>query len=260
MDGPFWTNKVCGLNKMTTNGVSRAAEITGALRDDILRGQYRPGERLPSERDLASRFCANRGAVREALKKLEQLGLADIKPGGVRVVPVEDATLEVLGHLLDLNDFPNVALVNQLFEVLSALIAMSARTAIEKANAAEIKRAREILGQIVDAKDDATKRQAGWHELWTYFNQINQNLVLRLIGNGLRTQFMGRLQGLGVQVILDQETNSKLLTQLDQAIADRDAGVVADVTIAHFNFIREGLIASLSRMPPETTSFRSVSS
>ncbi len=245
---------------MTTNGVSRAAEITDALRDDILRGQYRPGERLPSERDLAGRFCANRGAVREALKKLEQLGLADIRPGGVRVVPVEDSTLEVLGHLLDLDDFPNVTLVNQLFEVLSALIAMSARTAIEKATEAEIERAREIVSQIVAAKDDATERQAGWHELGDYFNQINKNLVLRLILNGLRTQFMGRLQRLGVRVALDQETNRKLLSKLDQAIADRDAHVVAEATIAHFNFIREGLIASLSRVPPETNSIRSVSS
>ena len=245
---------------MTTNGVSRAAEITDALRDDILRGQYRPGERLPSERDLAGRFCANRGAVREALKKLEQLGLADIRPGGVRVVPVEDSTLEVLGHLLDLDDFPNVTLVNQLFEVLSALIAMSARTAIEKASEAEIEKAREIVSQIVAAKDDATERQAGWHKLGDCFNQINQNLVLRLILNGLRTQFMGRLQRLGVRVALDQETNRKLLTKLDQAIADRDAHVVAEATIAHFNFIREGLIAGLSRVPPETNSFRSVSS
>jgi GntR family transcriptional repressor for pyruvate dehydrogenase complex len=46
---------------------SRADEIARALRDEILRGGYRPGERLPSERDLAARMGANRSSVREAL-------------------------------------------------------------------------------------------------------------------------------------------------------------------------------------------------
>ena len=48
-------------------------QIAGSLIQDILSGQYRVSERLPSERDLATRFDANRGAVREAMKKLEQM-------------------------------------------------------------------------------------------------------------------------------------------------------------------------------------------
>ena len=46
---------------------SRAEEISAILRDEILCGQYRAGERLPSERDLAARFATIRGAVRESL-------------------------------------------------------------------------------------------------------------------------------------------------------------------------------------------------
>ena len=40
----------------------RHEEIADSLTRDILLGRYRCGERLPSERDLASRFDANRGA------------------------------------------------------------------------------------------------------------------------------------------------------------------------------------------------------
>jgi GntR family transcriptional repressor for pyruvate dehydrogenase complex len=86
------------------NTTSKADEIVAVLRTEILTGQYRAGERLPSERDLAARFCANRGAIREAIKKLEQLGIAAVMPGGIRIVPVEEATLEVLGHLIDLDE------------------------------------------------------------------------------------------------------------------------------------------------------------
>ena len=60
-------------------------QIAGSLIQDILSGRYRVSERLPSERDLATRFDANRGAVREAMKKLEQIGLAQVQPGGARV-------------------------------------------------------------------------------------------------------------------------------------------------------------------------------
>ena len=60
-------------------------EIADILRDEILRRRYRSGDRFPSERDLAARFDASRGAVREALSQLEQLGLIHTQPGGARV-------------------------------------------------------------------------------------------------------------------------------------------------------------------------------
>ena len=75
---------------MPATGPSRTQEISDVLRDEILRGQYRAGERLPSERDVASRFGTSRGTVREAFKKLEQLGVATIQPGGARAVPIEE--------------------------------------------------------------------------------------------------------------------------------------------------------------------------
>ena len=92
--------------------MSKHEEIADSLTHDILVGQYRTGERLPSERDLAVRFDANRGAVREAMKKLEQLGVADIQPGGARVVPVEEASLDVIGHLLAVGEVPDSKLVD----------------------------------------------------------------------------------------------------------------------------------------------------
>lgn len=232
---------------MATNNLSRAAEIAAVLRDEILRGQYRPGERLPSERDLAGRFQVNRGAVREALKQLEQLGIAATHPGGVRVVPIEDSTLEVLGHLLNLDDLPNPILVDQLFEVIGTLIALSARTAIENADDDELEHAREIVGRI-RTSEDAVSRQAAWRELGNYFNQINKNLVLRLIGNGLKTQFMGRLQGIGVQEQLDEEISQNIIKELDAAIVARDALGVASATQRRFNLVREKILDALQSL------------
>ena len=121
---------------------TRHVEIAETLTEEILRGRYRTGDRLPSERDLAARFDANRGAVREAIKKLEQLGLADVQPGGARVMAVEDASLEVLGHLMTLNDIPDVELVEQMMEVMGSLMRLAARRVVDNADDDEIAHAR----------------------------------------------------------------------------------------------------------------------
>ncbi|HSF93266.1 MAG TPA: FCD domain-containing protein [Paracoccaceae bacterium] len=47
----------------------------------ILRGILRPGERLPSERDLAARLEVSRPSLREALAELEARELIETRPG-----------------------------------------------------------------------------------------------------------------------------------------------------------------------------------
>lgn len=55
--------------------------IAGQLIQLIMNGDYKPGERLPSEFELAARFKAGRGAVREALKALSIVGLVRVMRG-----------------------------------------------------------------------------------------------------------------------------------------------------------------------------------
>lgn len=229
-----------------TDNRSRVEEVTAVLTEEILHGQYRPGERLPSERDLAARFEVNRGAVRESLKKLEQLGIAVIRRGGVRVVPLEEATLEILGHLMSLNDLPNPKLVEQLFEVVGAMMALSARSAIEKATDEQIENIRAIVANLIHAGPDNKARQQHWKELGEYFTEVNQNLVLRLIGNGLKLQFVGRLENLGVLVDLNPKANAELLQQLDEAIAKRDSRTVSNSIISHFDMVKESILKALT--------------
>ena len=47
----------------------------------ILRGVLKPGERLPSERDLAERLGVSRPSLREALAELEDKALLSTQPG-----------------------------------------------------------------------------------------------------------------------------------------------------------------------------------
>jgi len=58
-----------------------AAEIARALLDYIFSGQVEPGDKLPSERQLAEQFGTGRSVVREALKSLGLLGIVDFRQG-----------------------------------------------------------------------------------------------------------------------------------------------------------------------------------
>jgi LacI family transcriptional regulator len=57
------------------------ARITARLRDDVRGGLFSPGDRLPSEIDLARQLGVSRGTVRQALVALLDEGLLQTLPG-----------------------------------------------------------------------------------------------------------------------------------------------------------------------------------
>lgn len=72
------------------------------LQQLILEGGFKPGERLPSERELAQRFSVSRPSLRAAMQKLEEQGLLVRRQGGGSYVaePVAEALAEPLANLL----------------------------------------------------------------------------------------------------------------------------------------------------------------
>jgi DNA-binding FadR family transcriptional regulator len=61
---------------------SLADKVFGQLAAEIVSGRYRPGDAIPSERELSELLGVNRHVVREALKRLEQVGLVNVLQGG----------------------------------------------------------------------------------------------------------------------------------------------------------------------------------
>jgi DNA-binding FadR family transcriptional regulator len=239
----------------TTEPKTKAEEITAILRDEILTGQYRPGERMPSERDLAARFEANRGAVRESLKKLEQLGIACITPGGVRVVPVEEASLAVLGPIVDLQEAPDPVMAKHLLEVLGALLSMAARTAMARASDEQLHEMQAISADILDHSNDSEYQSQRWRELGTLFTRVSNNLVLRLILNGLETQLLNRAQSRPpVEFQVDTVKRQAVLQRLNNAIQARDGQEAAGAIIEHFELLNRYLQLALQPALEATSS------
>src|SRR4051812_49938286 len=58
-----------------------AGRVFSRLVEDVLSGRYEPGEKLPTQRALAAGLGVNMASVREAVKRLEQLGLVQVRQG-----------------------------------------------------------------------------------------------------------------------------------------------------------------------------------
>ena len=110
--------------------------IVEQLRDLIMQGVLKPGQKLPSERIMAERFGVSRGIVREALRRMEFYGV-------VRTLPQSGTVLENLGattlvflmdNLLEMpgNDFGTLAEARLMVEPRAA--ALAARNADQEAD------------------------------------------------------------------------------------------------------------------------------
>src|SRR3546814_2822984 len=56
-------------------------EIVHQIKRSIQEGKLKPGEKMPSGRELAEQFNASRASVREALSAMEMMGIISIHPG-----------------------------------------------------------------------------------------------------------------------------------------------------------------------------------
>lgn len=69
------------LIKKTSQVETLVNIISDYLVDHILAGDLKPGDKLPSDRDLSALFNVGRTSIREALKVLSVLGMINILPG-----------------------------------------------------------------------------------------------------------------------------------------------------------------------------------
>ncbi|WP_323101657.1 FadR/GntR family transcriptional regulator [Intrasporangium sp. YIM S08009] len=70
--------------------------IVEQVEEAVGRGELRPGQRLPSERELVVQFGTSRATVREALRVLESNGVVRSRPGdpnGPEILPVTSGQL-----------------------------------------------------------------------------------------------------------------------------------------------------------------------
>ncbi len=125
------------------NGHGAIAGILAYLRDRSLQ----PGDRLPSERDLAERLGVGRNAVREALATLVTLRIVASRPNsGIYLRHVaREASFEALVMLTDMGGTPTPVEVAETMEVRGHLEVLAAGLACQRRTDADLARMEAVL-------------------------------------------------------------------------------------------------------------------
>ena len=120
---------------MKIKKVSVVDQVSEALKDNILNHTWEPGDKLPSEGDLADTFGVNRLSVRMALQKLNTLGLLETRVGDgtyVRKFSMAPYMNEIADIYMDEKHLNDVRELRNLLEGEAMRIAVSSSTEEER--------------------------------------------------------------------------------------------------------------------------------
>ncbi|MEE9125246.1 MAG: FadR/GntR family transcriptional regulator [candidate division NC10 bacterium] len=122
-------------------------DIVAQLKELIAEGKLKPGDQLPSERELSEMFQVSRASVREAIRALESMGFIEIRQGeGTYIASsVETLLASVASALLHQRD-PLL----QVFEARKILEPAIAALAAERATAEDVGDLEAILAEQAD--------------------------------------------------------------------------------------------------------------
>lgn len=162
-------------------------DVAEQLRDAILDGRFRRGQKLPPERELAAEFCVNRTSIREAIKVLEGLGLVTVRQGdGATVQPLMDASLEVLAAMIFHRGRIDPELIAELTEVMIPLLCEMGRLAIRRARQEQLTALRELRNTIADERLEREARFAGSRDVLVLLADMTDNRVWQMLARRAR--------------------------------------------------------------------------
>ncbi len=110
-----------------------STDVIAQIREAIFSGRFRPGDRLPTEREMAQQFGVSRVTVRDALRALEAAGLIRVKVGGQGGPYVSEPDINLLSDSLGTHLQLRGTTFRELAEARLALETTAARLAAERA-------------------------------------------------------------------------------------------------------------------------------
>lgn len=225
---------------------SASARVAEQLRDLIASGNLAPGDRLPSENELARALQVSRPVVREALRGLAMLGLVETRQGGGATVTdlTAERLLEPLGFYLSLRDHSTA----EVFRARALIDAGLAHDAALRASEAERAQLLDIARTGFDLVGDPT----GFRVLDARFHA----LIMDAAGNAFLAAVSRALYSLDMELrrrasampgVLDRSARQH--EEIARAIAEGDAPRAALAMTAHVEHVRATTLAAKAAGP-----------
>lgn len=226
-------------------------EIVEQIKKLIARGDLKPGERIPSERDLAVMLGVSRPSVREAIMMLEAMGFVEARQGGGTFVRAltEASITDPLARLIEEKD---PALLRALAEVRMGLESWSAYLAAQRAEPGEVAEIRRLYGVMASQAS-----RGGWDpevdaDFHYAITAAAHNSLQMHVLDSVHTLFHATIQVALMEFYRQQGHIEKLLVQhreILEAIAARDPELARQKMLAHLTLVEEKM-TELLRSPP----------
>lgn len=174
-------------------------QVFADLLEALLAGRYAPGERLPAQRALAADLGVTMSSLREALKRLEQMGLVESRQGdGMRVRDWRrHGGLDVVAHLLLRSGGVDGAVLADVLEARGLMLGELAALAAARAGEDDARRLRELAGGFAAAADDAAAQRVDFAFMAALADAAG-NLVFVLVLNAIRELYFAHAERLPV--------------------------------------------------------------
>ena len=204
-------------NNLVSDAVFRS------LLEAILSGRYEPGEKLPGQRALAADLGVTMSSLREALKRLEQMGLVDVRHGDAMRVRAwrEHGGLDVLAHVLFRSGGIDATILADILEARGLMLRELAGLAAQRADAEQAQRLGTIAVQIAAAGDEREATALLDFAFFTTIAQAAGNVVFELILNAIRAVYFEHLDAIPVTARAAELV--PLYERLAAAVASGDA-------------------------------------
>jgi DNA-binding FadR family transcriptional regulator len=189
---------------MALTPVSRRSvpeDVFEQIASEVLRGGMQPGEALPSERRLAEVLGVSRPAVREAIKRLSEAGLVEVRQGDATTVRDfrRTAGLDLLPRLLMPGGELDVAVIRSILET-------RLHNGPKIAELAALRR-RADAGSLLDAavralagESDPVAAQHHALDFWDHVVDAADSIAFRLMYNTLRATYEPALPALATMM------------------------------------------------------------
>ena len=197
-------------------------EVFDQVLAEVVDGEIPVGDPLPSERRLAEVLGVSRPAVREALQRMAQTGLVQVRQGGATTVRNyrKYAGLDLLPHLLVRQGDLDPAVARSILEARLAVGPSVAALAATRGGPTLAASLTEITDRLA-ATDDDVERQLHALEFWDQVVDAADSLVFRLMFNSLRAAYEPALEALA-PVMAEEVGQTGAYVLLTAAIAAGD--------------------------------------
>jgi GntR family transcriptional repressor for pyruvate dehydrogenase complex len=224
-----------------------AEQIADRLVTAIALGEFVPGQRLPTERELSAMLDVNRTAVREAVGRLAGAGYLEVRRGRSGGAFVKSSWGTRSPEMIRRTLAPHWQDFEALFDLRRLVEAMIARTAAERRRSADRATLLATAETYVAAGDDREASRAADHALHTAVATATGNPYLARLSLQIRAQV-----SLGFQAEpYSPEIRARAVEQhraLVAAVVDGEADRAAQLATEHFSLTEAALRKLLERV------------